>query len=210
MPPLLAAGTRTASLSPVATGDHGSALPGDSEPSPPLDAPQGNHSRRPWIVISAILAVVAAGLAVWAFSAQSDADDAQAKLDTQARAAAAATPEPTSEPQPAELDPATQQEFDQVKEDLGSTTESVDEIQQQLDDAAANAADADKARDEASGAVDKARAELEAFKANLELTRTCLRGALDALATSFSQGGAEAAVSELEKLSGGCASAASS
>jgi hypothetical protein len=32
----------------------------------------------------------------------------------------------------------------------------------------------------------------------------------DAQGTVFSQGGAEAAVSELEKLSGGCASAASS
>jgi hypothetical protein len=39
MPPLLASGTCPASLSPVATGDHGSALPGDSEPSPRPEAP---------------------------------------------------------------------------------------------------------------------------------------------------------------------------
>ena len=182
-------------------------MPGDPESPPPAGR---EHSRRPWIVISAILAVVAAGLAVWAFSAQSDADDAQAKLAAEARAASAATPEPTPESQPAELDPATQQEFDQVKEDLGAATESIDEIEQQLEDAAANAADAEQARDEASGAVEKAKAELEAFKADLELTRTCLRGALEALGTAFSQGGAEAAVSELQKLSGGCASAASS
>jgi cystathionine beta-lyase/cystathionine gamma-synthase len=166
--------------------------------------------RRPtaWIVATAVLAVVAAGLGIWAFSAQSDADDAQAKLDARAQAAqgSAATPEPA---EPAGVDAETQQRYDDAKEQLGITGENLDQLNQELEEAVANAEQAEQARTEASGAVDRASAELEAFKAQAEVAKTCLRGAFDALDSAFSDGGLEAAVTELEALSGGCRSAAS-
>ena len=165
-----------------------------------------------WKVVSGVLAVAVVGLAIWAFGAQSDADDAQAALAAQQRAAAKATPTATATATPAssEADAQTQQEFEQVQEDLGATSESVDEIEQDLDQASAKADEAEKAKDDATGALDRAKAELEAVTARFEVTRTCLRGTLDAMGTAFESGGLEAAVQELQKLSGQCSSAGSS
>jgi uncharacterized protein HemX len=168
---------------------------------PPMPEEEHTKSRSTaWIVTAAVLAVVALGLGIWAFSAQSDADDAQAKLDAQAQAAQGST---------AGVDAETQQRFDDVKDQLGITGESLDEVNAQLDEVLANAEEAEQARTEAAGAVDRASAELDAFKAQAEVAKTCLRGAFDALDTAFSDGGLEAAVTELEGLSAGCRSAAS-
>jgi len=154
-----------------------------------------------WIVTAAVLAVIAVGLGIWAFSAQSDADDAQATLDAQSQAAQSAAPAPAA------VDAATQQRFEDAKEQLGITGENVDQLNQELEEAVANAEQAEQARTDAAGAIDRANAELAAFKAQAEVTKTCLRGAFDALETAFSDGGLEAAVTELEALSGGCRSA---
>jgi chromosome segregation ATPase len=180
--------------------------------STPPDAtpPEADVRRRPtaWIILSGVLALAAVGLAIWAFSAQSDADDAQARLDSQEQAATQATPTPTTEP--AEVDSETQQQFEQVQQDLAATTESVDEIDQELDDAAKQVDEAELAKSDATGALEAAKAEAEAATARFALTRTCLRGTLDAVGTAFEGGGLEAAVQELQKLSGSCGSAASS
>lgn len=153
-----------------------------------------------WIITAAVLAVAAVGLGIWAFSAQSDADDAQAKLDAQAQAAQGSS---------GGVDAETQQRYDDVKDQLGITGESLDQVNEQLDEVLANAEQAEQARTEAAGAVDRASAELEAFKARGEVAKTCLRGAFDALDSAFADGGLEAAVTELEALAGGCRSAAS-
>jgi len=224
MPPLLAGGDAVVTLSPVATEDPGStearrpAADGSAEVSPaagappaPAAPPPGGERHRPtgWIVLSGLLLIAVVGLAVWAFSAQSDADDAQAKLDAQQRAAAQATPTP--EPaQSAQLDPETQQRFEQLADELGAAGESLDQIEQELEQAAAKVQDADQLRQDAKGVLEAARAETEAFKAQFELTKTCLRGTLDAVAAAYAGGDLNAAVQELEKLSGNCRSAASS
>jgi ABC-type transporter Mla subunit MlaD len=162
-----------------------------------------------WIVLSGVLAVAVVCLGVWAFSAQSDADDAQAALDAQERAASAATPEPTPEPAP-EVDPEAQQQFDQIADELGAAGDSLDDIEQELEQATAKVDEAEQARTEATGAVDAAKAEAEAFEAQFELTRTCLRGTLDAVGAAFEGGGLDTAAQELQKLAGSCQSAASS
>jgi len=163
-------------------------------------------SKRPtgWIVTCGVLAVAVVGLAVWAFSAQSDADDAQAALDASERAASAATPSPEPEPA-ATADAETQQQFDALAAELGAAGESLEDIEQELEQASAKVDEAEQARDDAGGAIDAARAEAEAFKARFELTQTCLRGTLDAVGQAFEGGGLEAAVQELEQLSGSCA-----
>lgn len=199
MPPVLAPGDAAGTLSPVATEDPRSTEP----PKPATSRPTG------WIVLCGLLLIAVVGLAVWAFSAQSDADDAQAKLDAQQRAAAEATPTP--EPaQPAQLDPETQQRFQEFADGLGAAGESLDEIEQELEQASAKVEDAEQLRQDAQGVVEAAKAEAEAFKAQFELTKTCLRGTLDAVAAAYADGDLDAAVQELEKLSGNCRSAASS
>src|SRR5215207_2906736 len=75
-----------------AAPDEGSAPPAQ----PPEAAPQ--HRPTGWIVLSCVLALAVVGLAVWAFSAKSGADDAEAALKAQARAEATPTPTPTAAP----------------------------------------------------------------------------------------------------------------
>jgi uncharacterized protein HemX len=154
------------------------------------------------IVLCAVLALAVIGLAVWAFSAQSDADDAEAKLAEQQRAAAQATPEPGGVSDEAEA------AVEQVATELGVTDESIDDIQQQIDAAKAKVDAAQVQREQASGAVDTAKAELESFKAKAEQAQACLKGSLDALSTAVDAGGVDAAVQELQQIAGSCRSAA--
>jgi uncharacterized protein HemX len=156
-----------------------------------------------WIVMTAVLAVVAVGLGIWAFGAQSDADDAQAKLDAQEQAASAGGSEP------AEIDTETQQRFEDVKTELGITGESVDQLTDEVNEAVADLDRAEQARTDAAGAIDRAAAEVDTLKAQTTVAKTCLRGTFDALDAAFSAGGMEAVVTQLEALSGDCRSAAS-
>lgn len=184
--------------------------PGPTPRRPPDPSPRRHPTG--WIVLSCVLAAAVVGLGIWAFNAQSSADDAHAELASQAQAAAAATPAPTastSTPAPAKVDPATQQEFDQIADELGATSESVDQIEQELDQASAKVEETKQAREDATGAVDAAKAEVDEFQARFELTRTCLRGTVDALGAALESGGMKAAVQELQKLAGDCASVAS-
>lgn len=155
--------------------------------------------RRPtgWIVLTAVLAMLAAGLGIWALSAQADADDAEQKLAAQADASA----------EPAAVDAETQQRYKDLKDELGITGENVDEVDAKLDEAVAGVESAQQARADAASAVDRARAEVEGFKAQAEVARACLSGALGALDEAFSSGGVQAAVTKLDTLSGQCRSA---
>jgi hypothetical protein len=178
--------------------------------------------RRPtgWIVLTAVLAVVAVGLGIWAFSAQADADDTQKQLDAQQQQQAVgadelpdaeATPaqESAATPEPEAVDADTQQRYEDVKDELGLTGENVDQVDAKLDEAVASAEQAEQARTDAANAVDRARAEAEAFKAQAGVARACFSGTLGALDEAFSGGGVQAAVTELETLAGQCRSAAS-
>jgi chromosome segregation ATPase len=174
--------------------------------------------RRPtvWIVLTCLLAVAAVGLGIWAVNAQSDADDAQAKLNAQEAAAKAATPAPTATeaaataaPAPT-VDPATQQQYEDAKNALGDVSDSADALKAQLDQAAAKLQESKQKAADASGALDKLKADAEAFKAQAELTKTCLRGSLDALDQAFNSGGLSAAAEQLKALAGQCRDATSS
>jgi exonuclease VII small subunit len=167
------------------------------------EAPQ---RRRPtlWIGLTLLCALAAVGLGIWAFSAQSDADDAEAKLSAQQQESA-----PASSP-PAEGGPETQKSYEEAKDELGETTEDIDQLEQELDEAVATAEKAEQQREDAGNALDKATAELEAVKAQSEVRRTCLRGALHALDAAFSSGGLDAAAEELGRLAGQCGPATSS
>jgi pyruvate/2-oxoglutarate dehydrogenase complex dihydrolipoamide acyltransferase (E2) component len=180
-----------------------------------------NDGRRPtvWIVLTVLFACAALGLGVWALSAQSAADDAEAKLSSQEQAAVAGpTAEPAATEAPvesatpvaAEADAETQQRYEDVRRELGQAGENIDQLQRELEHAVAGAEEAEQARKGAGGALDQAKAEGRAVQAQFEVTRTCLRGTLGALDEAFSSGGLEAAVIQLESLAGQCQSAASS
>jgi chromosome segregation ATPase len=194
-----------------------------STPDPLQPAPH----KRPtvWIVLCCGLAVAVVGVGIWAYSAQSDADDAQAKLATaQEQAVKAATPAPTeapttapteapgatATPAAAELDPATQQQFQQLADDLGATNANLDQLQQDLEAAAAKVKTAQQERDDAKGALDTAKADVAAVQARIELTRSCLSGTLNAVSSAFTSGGVDAAKQELQTIADNCKSVAAS
>jgi hypothetical protein len=156
--------------------------------SAPAGKPDDRAAPTGLIVTCVVLALAACGFAVWAFVAQSDADDAQAELAARDQAAQAA-PTPTPEPAP-------------------ETTDGGDaELQQQIDAAEQRLEEAQAARDDAATAVDEARTEADAFRAKAELAASCLRGAFDSTSSAFESGGAEAAVAQLQQLEGDCRAA---
>ena len=195
--------------------------PSDAAPTEGEAAPSSHGRPTVWIVLCAVLALAVVGLGIWALTAQSDADDAQAKLGKATAAAAAgsggesqaATPTATAQPaQPAATatpDAATQQAIDELATTLGATNENLASIQQDLEKAAAGADDARKAKADASNALERAQAAVAEFKANAQLASACLRGVLEAVKTAFSSGGTQAAVDQATALAGSCRGAAS-
>ena len=195
--------------------------PSDAAPTEGDAAPSSHGRPTVWIVLCAVLALAVVGLGIWALTAQSDADDAQAKLGKATAAAAArsggesqaATPTATAQPaQPAATatpDAATQQAIDELATTLGATNENLASIQQDLEKAAAGADDARKAKADASNALERAQAAVAEFKANAQLASACLRGVLEAVKTAFSSGGPQAALDQATALAGSCRGAAS-
>ena len=195
--------------------------PSDAAPTEGDAVPSSHRRPTMWIVLCAVLALAVVGLGIWALTAQSDADDAQAKLGKATAAAAAGSggesqaATPTATPQPAQPaatatpDAATQQAIDELATTLGATNENLASIQQDLEKAAAGADDARKAKADASNALERAQAAVAEFKANAQLASACLRGVLEAVKTAFSSGGPQAALDQATALAGSCRGAAS-
>ena len=83
-----------------------------SEPTDEVTAgpPQRRHSR--WIWVSALLALVAVGLTIWALTLRSDLDNSQQELDTTTQQLA-----------------STKQDLETTKKELATTQQDVDDLQ---------------------------------------------------------------------------------
>jgi chromosome segregation ATPase len=129
--------------------------------------------RNPWMWISLALAVVAAGLLVWALSIRSDLDSTQQQVsDLQTQV------EEQSE-QGNTLVTVAKDLYNSLAQQLGATTQDLEATQQQLDSAqaaATQAADAVAAAEqrvsEAKDAGAKARAEAEQIEARAQQAST--------------------------------------
>jgi chromosome segregation ATPase len=119
--------------------------PGDSETT----APAPGKSRRPWIWSTAVLAIVAAGLLVWALTIRSDLDSTQQELDS------------------------AQQELADTQKKLDSTSKELAGAQQDIEELGSQAAEDDShpgvvlaagkvLYDEFSAKLDAAREDLAA------------------------------------------------
>ena len=84
----------------------------ESEPTDEVTAgpPQRRHSR--WIWVSALLALVAVGLTIWALTLRSDLDNAQQELDTTTQQLA-----------------STKQDLETTKKELATTQQDVNDLQ---------------------------------------------------------------------------------
>ena len=185
------------------------------EPSPDIEPKR----RNPWMWISAVLAVVAAGLLIWALNAQSDADSAQQDADElqsqveqgKDTGSAVAADAKTA------YDDLTQ-ELGVTNEDLATTEKALQDAEQAAAQAEQDAAAAEREAAEATSETDKAKAETDQAKAEAQAAESkaaiaadCAKAYVSALGALF--GGesvsaqAEAVRKELESITGSCKAA---
>ena len=141
--------------------------------------------RKPWIWLSAVLAVVAAGLLIWALTLQSDLDSAQQDLESMQQELAGASEELDAAKQDLE---ALQSEGDdgvstgavvagatalykEFAEQLGATEDDLATTQQQLEEAERAAVQAEKDAEAARQAAADAGSETERAQAEAEQAR---------------------------------------
>ena len=132
-----------------------------TEPVAPEPAPRKH--RNPWIWISAVLAIAAVGLLVWALTVRSDLDDTNAELD-QVQAQVEENAESGSD-----FAAAAKVAYDDLANRIGAAgenaQESIDEAQAQVEEAQT---DADAAAGKATVAAECVKAYVSAFGALFE------------------------------------------
>jgi septal ring factor EnvC (AmiA/AmiB activator) len=180
--------------------------------SQPVEPATGKR-RNWWVWISALLALVAAGLLVWALSVKSDQESAQdelantkQQLDESEQQQAQATPTPT--PAPADEGPggalaaagglaAAKAVYDDLTAELGATQEDLASTEQDLKDADAKAkqaeqdaaaaekqaASAGNETDKAKAEADKAKADATAAESRAAIVGDCAKAYLSAFGT---------------------------
>ena len=176
--------------------------------------PGPEKHRNWWIWVSGLLALVAAGLLVWALSVKSDQEDTQAALETteqqleQSEQRAQATPTPTPTPTPADDRSggavavagglaAAKAVYDDLTEQLGATQQDLAATEQDLKEANAKAEQADEdaaaAEKQAASAdneTDKAKAEADKAKAEATAAESKAAVVADCATAYFSAFGA--------------------
>ena len=128
------------------------------------------HSR--WIWVSALLAIAAVGLTIWALTLRSDVDSTQQELDQATQELA-----------------TTKQEFDDAKQQLATAQQDVDRprrrpsrtLQRQKQDAADAGTETDKAKAEA----EQAKAESQAARSRAVAARGCAKAYIEAFGGLF-------------------------
>jgi hypothetical protein len=161
------------------------------------------------MIVSGVLALVAIGLGIWAFTTKSDLDDANATIDQQKQQGASAQRTAKAEEQRLQaFGDRERAAFRRVKRrfigEQGEARNLKATIQKE-------AADLDQARNEASsaeGQAQKEKAALNSARQSAQLASVCVQGAVSAIDKFFNaasaKAGANAAVAELESIQDQC------
>jgi chromosome segregation ATPase len=182
-------------------------------PSGGQPATKQRHPARRWIIATAVFAVAAIGLAVWAFSLQSDLDDKDAQLAAQQKQiddqqGVADRLREAASGASQNLQGALGDLGDQLDEIQGTAEATQQDAQKAIDEAEATAADAQDRADAAADDVERAQAQAEESKADADATRACARGYLSAIGSVFEAGSIEQGVAkardEIEALNASC------
>jgi uncharacterized protein HemX len=176
-----------------------------TQPQPPVAPPQASSHRRhnPWIWISALLAVVAVGLGIWAYQSQSDLDNAN---DDVARLQAQVD---QSKQTGGTVLATVKAAFQDLTAQLGATNQDLAATQQDLQAAQSNA---QKAAQDAAAAVkgskEEAQAKLQEAQSKATVTADCAKSYISALGGLFDGGSvreqAAKVKQQLQSLSGTC------
>lgn len=188
------------------------ASPAGDDPSPPSDSDGGgarDSRATTWMVISGILALVAIGLGVWAFTTKSDLDDANATIDNQKQQRA--SQEQTAQSEEARLAAFGKREraaFRRVKRRFIREEAQERRLRGTINK---EAAELEQSRNEASAAEgqgQKDKAALAVAQQEAQLAAVCVQGAVSAIDRFFSaataRAGANAAVAELQSIQDQC------
>src|SRR4051812_19469326 len=193
-------------------GDHAAMATAD-----PQDGAQAPAKRRgPWIWLCVILAIVAAGLLIWALKSQSDLDTAQGQvsdLQSQADEGKAAAGDAVTAAKGAYDDLAS--ELGTTSDDLANTEQELSDAEQAAEQAAQDAADAEQAvakadnqTDKAKAEADQANAEVQAAESKAKVAASCAKAYVSAFGALFDGDSVEAqapAVREqLQKITADC------
>ncbi len=161
------------------------------------------------MIVSGVLALVAIGLGIWAFTTKSDLDDANDKLD-------ASQQERSSEQQSAQSDEQRLQAFgareraafQRVKRQFIRGEAQARNLKATIQK---ESSDLDAARNQASAAEgedQKTQAALNTARQQAQLASVCVQGAVSAIDKFFNaasaKAGANAAVAELESIQDQC------
>jgi flagellar basal body-associated protein FliL len=167
-----------------------------TEPQAAGAEPPKKH-RSPWIWVSAVLLVVAAGLLIWALMLRSDRDDAQ----QQAKQLQAQVDQ--GKDTGGVVLTAVKAAYDELAQQLGATNEDLAAVKGDLDTAkqdaaqaeedAAAAADkaaaaADDATEKAKAEADQAKAEAQALESKATIASDCAKAYVSAIGSLFEGG----------------------
>ena len=164
------------------------------------------------MIVSGVLALVAIGLGIWAFSTKSDLDDANATIDQQNQQRASEEQTAASDEQRLQAFGARERAaFRRVKRRFIRAEAQARNLKATIQK---EAGELDQARNEASSAESqeqKDNAALKEAKQQAQLASVCVQGAVSALDKFFnastSKAGANAAVAELESIQEQCTKA---
>jgi chromosome segregation ATPase len=185
-----------------------------------VDPPEGSKKHRnPWMWASIALALIAAGLLVWALTTQSDlndaekeADELQSQVDQGKETGSAVLTEGKAA-------------YDDLSQELGATSEDLDATEKDLEEAQKNvakaeqdaaaaeqdAAQADSEADKAQAETEKAQAEAEAAESKAAVVTDCAKAYISALGALFEgdsvSAQAEVVKQQLESISATCKAA---
>jgi chromosome segregation ATPase len=182
------------------------------------DQEEPGKRRNPWIWVSVVLGLVAAGLLVWALTTQSDLDNAEQEADAaqsqveqgkKAGGAVLVGGKAAYDDVTQELG-ATTDDLDATEEDLQSAQKNADQAEQNAKAAEQDAAQADNEADKAKAETDKAQAEAEAAESKAAIAADCAKAYVSALGMLFEgesvKAQAEAVKQQLNSISATCKS----
>ena len=161
------------------------------------------------MIVSGVLALVAIGLGIWAFTTKSDLDDANDKLDAQKQAQTSQQQAAQSEEQRLTAFGARERAaFRRVRRRFIREEAQARNLKATIDK---ESSDLDAARNQASAAEgedQKAAAALKTARQQAQLASVCVQGAVNAIDKFFNaasaKAGANAAVAELESIQDQC------
>lgn len=172
------------------------------------------QGRRPtvWMVLTAVFALAAIGLGIWAFTTKSDLDDANATIDQQEQQLASqrrtAVRQEASEKAFGERAEAA---YRRVRRRLLRARGEERDLRASVDKEAGEYKQAQQEVAAADSQDEKEAARLKAAREKTDVAGACARGTVDAIDEFFNavsaRAGADRAMRELEKIQNQCQSA---